>query len=121
MPTALIIAIPIVLGVFCLLVILKFIMGNVNKNLLKEVDERFAGRKIIMKGKANFFGQKSRGVGQIRGNGMLVLTEDELWFLLAMPQDEYSIDFKSIISVTTVKSHLGKTVFLSLALCGIFA
>jgi hypothetical protein len=39
----------------------------------------------------------------------LVLTEDELWFLLGIPSREISIPLRDITSASLVKSHPGKT------------
>jgi len=90
----------------------KFVLGYYRKRLLSVVENKFAGRKIILMAlDANFFGQKTKGGKQIRGNGALVLTEDELWFCLAVPQRELSIPLNQITAVELKKSHLSKTVF----------
>jgi len=91
---------------------LKFLFSLIGRKLLTRVEKRFTGQRIILQAlSANFFGQKSKGVKQIRGKGVLVLTKDELWFSLALPAREISISVKDIKSVKLIKSHLSKTVF----------
>ncbi|MBN1328310.1 MAG: hypothetical protein JXA54_02440 [Candidatus Heimdallarchaeota archaeon] len=67
----------------------------------KDIIRVFAG--------ANFFGQESSGVWQIRGNGVLLLTPDELYFEMWMPKRKTSIPIPSIIKVEATKWHIGKT------------
>jgi len=58
---------------------------------------------------ANFFGQESAGLKQIRGNGTLVLTDKALYFALWKPKREYNILLNEIIGIEKTKSHLKKT------------
>ncbi len=55
-------------------------------------------------------GLESRGAGQIRGNGWLVLTSDELRFRQWAPQRETRIPLAAVTAVETKRSWLGKTV-----------
>lgn len=95
----------------------KIVLGFYRRKLLRVVEERFAGNRIVLMAlSANFFGLKSRGGRQIprtgrRGNGALVLTDDELWFCLAAPSREISIPIGAIRAVDIKRSHLGRTVF----------
>lgn len=57
---------------------------------------------------ARFFGQKSKGLAQIRGNGALVLTSDELVFRMLYPRKEMRVPLTQISRVSTPKSFLGK-------------
>ncbi len=55
-----------------------------------EILDKFKDKNIILSIKnANFFGQKSHKSTQIRGNGVLILTADDLYF-------EMSIDLVEI-------------------------
>jgi len=63
----------------------------------------------------NFFGQESMRYKQVRGNGVLVLTGDELYFEMYVPKKIFSFPIKSIKSVDTVKSFLGTTKFSPLS------
>ncbi len=73
--------------------------------------ERFTDSQIVRKDlTANFFGLQSRGAGQIRGNGVLVLARNELWFSRFMAREDLSIPLKTIQGVRLVDSHLGKRI-----------
>jgi hypothetical protein len=90
----------------------KVVLALVKRKMARLVKQRFAGRQIIMMSPyANFFGAKSKGMGQIRGNGALVLTADQLWFCLAAPTREITIPIDRIRAVESKRSHLGKSIF----------
>ncbi len=99
-------------GLFLIWVARTLVLFSAKRKLIGRVEKRFMGQKIVLQAlNANFFGLKSKGIKQIRGNGALVLTEIEIWFCLAMPEREISIPIRHIQSVELTKSHLGKTVF----------
>ena len=80
------------------------------KKRINEIMEKFKDKKVLgAYGNAMFFGQESRGITQIRGNGVLVLTETELYFEMWFPKRILQIPFNSIQRIETPKSHLGKT------------
>ena len=60
---------------------------------------------------AKFFGVRSLGMGQMRGNGILLLTADGLHFQMLVPKREFEMPFSKIVSVKTPKSFLGKSIF----------
>ncbi|MCP4764059.1 MAG: hypothetical protein GY870_19960 [archaeon] len=75
------------------------------------VKREIAEHDIIKKSKmANFFGLKSSGLKQIRGNGILILTYNELYFKRYLPKKEISIPLPSIMRIETPKSFLKKFV-----------
>ncbi len=104
-----------ILGSVLLLVIFLLLMQVLTLAWVKRksrlaIKSRYAPNEIIMQSlTANFFGQTSKGYPQIRGNGALVLTKDELWFKMALPKKELTISLQSIITVSIKKSHLKKT------------
>lgn len=59
---------------------------------------------------ANSFGVESGGPWQVRGNGNLALTEDEVLFAQWMPDRLLRIPRRSIVEVSTADSHLGKRI-----------
>jgi len=59
-------------------------------------------------------GLKSRGRGQVRGNGWLVLTAGELRFRQWLPRRDTSIPLAAVIHVGSERSWLGKWVGSSL-------
>jgi len=60
---------------------------------------------------ANFFGLESRGRRQVRGNGVLALTSEELWFSRFTPRNDLAIPLSQIETVRLITSHLGKRIF----------
>ena len=66
---------------------------------------------LITDDMVNFFGLESLGSWKIRGNGVLILTEKELFFGMWKPKKEFSIPLNSITEVTNPKSHMHKSVF----------
>lgn len=59
---------------------------------------------------ANSLGVESAGPWQVRGNGNLALTEEELLFAQWVPQRLLRIPRRSIVEVSKTDSHLGKTI-----------
>jgi hypothetical protein len=55
-------------------------------------------------------GLESRGRTQVRGNGRLVLAEDELRFRQLVPARETTIPLEAVTSVGTERTWLGKWV-----------
>lgn len=55
------------------------------------------------------FGLQSKGVMQMRGNGVLALTRKELYFAMYVGGFSLAVPLQSIVAVTLVRSHLGKT------------
>jgi hypothetical protein len=58
---------------------------------------------------ANFFGQESLGLKQIRGNGTLVLTDKSIIFALWKPNREFTMPLNEINGIEKTKWHLKKT------------
>ena len=78
---------------------------------VERIQERFPTEEIILsETTANFFGLESRGSWQIRGNGVLVLTPNELWFSRFIKRDDITIPINTIQEVRLVDSHLGKRI-----------
>jgi hypothetical protein len=85
------------------------------KKRTREIKEKFAGNDILLTSRgANFFGQESKGLGQIRGNGVLLLTNKELYFGMWTPKKDFKIPIVAIKSIENPKSFLGKSVFRKL-------
>jgi len=85
------------------------------KKRTQEIEEKFVGKNVILTSRgANFFGQESKGLGQVRGNGVLLLTDKELYFGMWTPKKELRIPLVAVKSVETPKSFLGKSVLRKL-------
>ncbi len=85
------------------------------KKRTREIEEQFARKDVLLTSRgANFFGQESKGLGQVRGNGVLILTTNELYFGMWTPKKELKIPILAIKSIENPKSFLGKSVFRKL-------
>lgn len=73
------------------------------------IEARLAELHPERTGKANFYGNESRGASQVRGLGTLALTADEVVFLQLVPSFELRIPRAAITGISVVGSFLGKT------------
>ncbi len=64
-----------------------------------------------MKGDAKFFGIESLGFKQVRGNGILMLTEKDLVFGMFHPTRDFPIPLALIEKIELTESHLIKPYF----------
>jgi len=117
MKTQIIAAVWVIGGSAFLLLAVSLVFSSIRKKMKAHIRERFDKNEIIgSTTSVNFFGEQSKGGKQIRGNGALVLTKDELFFIRAMPFKEYVIPIKSITGVSTPTSFNGRS-SLSRLLC----
>ena len=79
------------------------------KRVQTRLDEEF-GDSTERSANVSSLGLQSRGRGQVRGNGRLVLTPDELRFRQWIPQHETTIPIAAVTSVGTERTWLGKWV-----------
>lgn len=78
----------------------------------KNISQRYLGQNIVLKdNSANFFGKKSLKSRQFRGNGILILTEEEIYFSMFIPRKEVIVSLDSIQDIETPTRFLGKTKF----------
>jgi len=72
--------------------------------------EKYANLGIVLACEgANFFGQESLKVKQVRGNGVLLLTKEELIFEYWTSKRVIRIPQSKILRLEKTKWHLGKT------------
>lgn len=104
--------IAIVALVFAILLVVFTLMFLVLRSLTAQgeaaVRARYPDARLVIPS-ANFFGQESRGVGQLRGNGTLALTDQQIYFRKWVPVTEYTIPFASIQAIETPLAFLGKS------------
>jgi hypothetical protein len=109
-----ILVVSITLGTLLLIgVIFAIVFGGLmrlSKQRTAEAQQKYPGARALISN-ASFFGQQSRGVGQMRGSGTLILTDDDLIFEMWVPRRELRIPLRSISAVETPTSFLGKTRF----------
>ncbi|CAM4492542.1 hypothetical protein [Paenibacillus tarimensis] len=60
---------------------------------------------------SNFYGVSSKGMRQIRGNGILLLSRNDLVFEMYIPRKKYTIPLDTINEISKVNGHLGKVGF----------
>ncbi len=115
MKISLIIFFSLLCGTAVLWLIFKLVISSVRRKMESKALKKF-NRKDIIKASpiANYFGRKSRGGLQIRGNGVLVLTKKGLSFTMAFPEKEYYIPIETITGVSLPKSFNGRTIFMPL-------
>ena len=93
-----------------LLVVLFVRMRKIRKECRETLAKRYASGDIISHdNSANYFGMESYKGKQIRGNGVLVLAQRELYFLRLLPRMEICIPLKRIKRIVTPSSFLGKS------------
>lgn len=84
-------------------------MGLITGRLSRRARRHFEGLDLLREEQgANSLGVESAGKTQLRGNGNLALTEEELLFAQWIPNRVTRIPRASILEVRTAKSHLGK-------------
>ena len=82
---------------------------------ISEILDKFKDKDIIIsQSNANFFGQQSRKSTQIRGNGVLILTAEDLYFEMWRPKRILQIPISSVLKIEITKSFLHKSVFRKL-------
>ncbi len=87
-------------------------LKRVFKKRIVEIHDNLEEENIlIFDDTVNFFGLESLGIWKTRGNGVLMLTEEELLFGMWKPKKELIIPVKSITKITNPKSHMHKSVF----------
>ncbi len=113
-----------VFGVIGLVILIGMIVAAWLRYIWRQLHEavrtRFSSGDIVrMNATANFFGRRSWGLAQVRGNGVLVLTPKLLWFMQAIPRRETSVALNEIKEVSEPRSFLGKSI-VSPLLCVTF-
>ncbi|MFW9819108.1 MAG: hypothetical protein ACFFE5_05815 [Candidatus Thorarchaeota archaeon] len=82
------------------------------KKRINEIHEKYKDKNLLLVDDiSNFFGLESSGVWKVRGNGVLLLTEVELFFGMWKSKKDLVISVKSIIEVLNPKSHMHKSIF----------
>ena len=87
-------------------------LKRIFKNRINEIHEKYKDKHVLIADDmSNFFGLESTGVWKVRGNGVLLLTEEELFFGMWKPKKDLLIPVKSIIEIINPKSHMHRSVF----------
>lgn len=67
-------------------------------------------RVLLLEDGAVTFGVESGGAAQLRGNGCLGASADEIIFIMWFPRREVHIPRSEVTAVERARSHLGKTI-----------
>lgn len=81
---------------------------------IDQIIKKYSKRGLRIEEEANFFGIESHGIMQIRGNGILLLTDTDLVFGMFRPAQDFVIPLAELEKIELAESHLTKTVFRSL-------
>lgn len=82
---------------------------------INEILDEFNDKEIVISHySANFFGQQSQKTFQVRGNGVLLLTQKVLYFEMWYPKKVLQIPVSAITKIEITKSFLHKSVFRKL-------
>lgn len=82
------------------------------KKRKREILSKFHQEDILeISFQPNFYGVASKKSRQVRGNGILILTREKLFFEMYYPRKEVSIELRSITDIETPKGFLNKTRF----------
>ncbi len=79
-----------------------------------DIMQKYSKQGLRIEEEANFFGIESHGIMQIRGGGILLLTDTDLVFGMFRPAQDFVIPLAKIEKIELTESHLTKTVFRSL-------
>lgn len=90
-----------------------FVLRNLARKKEASVRERYPSAKHMDR-TASFFGQESLGAMQMRGNGILILTDSELIFEQWTTNTEFRIPVRNIQAIENPTSFLGKSRFVPL-------
>jgi len=101
---------------FTISVITSLIFHNLKNSRIcrLKTDGILSDNFLYLDEKAIFFGIKTSGFRTLRGNGIFIITEKQIYFSLFLPDKEYKIKIDSIEEIRTGKSFLGKTKFREL-------
>lgn len=84
------------------------VLGRVGRRSREAAQQQYPNARLI-DAAVSFWGQQSRGVGQVRGNGTLIVTNDAVIFQMWGPIQEYRIPMNAIQSIENPRAFLGKT------------
>ena len=104
------IAVYFIAGALLLVTMMIIALRKLQKNAIEELSVSYPEHtRILTSPMANLFGLESKGMKQVRGNGILLLTSSRLYYRMLLPKKEILIPLHNIDSVETPKSFLGKT------------
>jgi len=100
------------LGIALFTVVIRLFVRGAARTLRRRVAECLEPGETIQREdfRANYFGLESLGGWQLRGNGVLVLTDRALEFLMLWPRRRFRVSLAEVTGSTLVRWHCGKSV-----------
>jgi hypothetical protein len=98
----------VVVVVVLAVVVIALVVRRAAAGARARIDAALADLEVLRKEKVNFYGVASKGAGQVRGLGTLVLTPDALVFLQLVPAVEVRVPRAAITHLEVARSFLGK-------------
>ncbi len=93
----------------CVFSVAVFWIRRLRKEAAEDLHRDLGEEKVYKVDDCNFFGIASRGMGQVRGNGMLALTGEGLRFRMLLPRRALFIPLDSVRMVSYPRWFLGKS------------
>ncbi len=91
------------------LIVIGLWIKRLRKEAIAAVRRSTGKEKTYLVEDCNFFGQQSFGYKQVRGNGILALTDKGIHFRMLIPSKELFVPLDSIKDISQPRSFLGKT------------
>lgn len=95
--------------VFASLLVAGLWIKRLRYEAIAAVKRSTEGEKVYQVEDCNFFGRQSAGYKQVRGNGILALTDRGIHFRMLIPRKELFVPLASIKDISQPRSFLGKT------------
>lgn len=109
MPNWLVITLSVGVPLLLFLTVIRMLIRQARNRIRRAIQQRYSRAEIQrLDERANFAGQQSHGKGQLRGNGTLLLTHDELAFFMLLPSRELIVPTDAITKVELVRSFAGR-------------
>jgi hypothetical protein len=91
------------------MVLVRWWIRKLRNEAVNALREAVGGEKVFHVEDCNFFGRQSRGYAQVRGNGLLALTDRGIHFRMFLPRRYLFIPLEDVGSVSVAGSFLGKS------------
>jgi len=100
----------LVLLLAAIFAVLGLWLRSLGRRVAEDVVAALGGRSAVfeLEKSANCLGVRSKGHGQVRGNGCLALTADEIVFRMWIPSRITRVPLDSITAVDTGRAFMGK-------------
>ncbi|MBC7247219.1 MAG: hypothetical protein H5T73_05520 [Actinobacteria bacterium] len=109
MTVAIIVILAVLASITADVCVLSWWIKRLRVEAVESLRETVDGEKVYHVEDCNYFGTLSRGYAQLRGNGILALTDRGIHFRMLLPRRYLFIPLASVRAVSRPRSFLGKT------------